>query len=65
MPVKMIAAKIKEAERRKKKIAMFHFQILIHADKFRGVDAVQFCREVGLRDSFATEFRKMLSLMNS
>ena len=62
MPVEMIASKIKEAERRNRKIAMFHFQALIHADEFRGVDAVQFCRDVGVRDSFATEFRKMLSL---
>jgi hypothetical protein len=62
MPVEMIASKITEAERRNKKIAMFHFQTLIHADEFRGVDAIQFCRDVGVRDSFATEFRKMLSL---
>lgn len=62
MPIEKIALKIKEAEKRKKKIAMFHFQSLIHADEFKGVDAVQFCREIGMRDSFATEFRKMLSL---
>jgi hypothetical protein len=62
MPVKEIALKIKEAEKRNKKIAMFHFQSLIHADEFKGVDAVKFCRDVGMRDSFATEFRKMLSL---
>jgi len=62
MPIKEIALKIKAAERQNKKIAMFHFQSLIHAEEFRGVDAVQFCRDVGVRDSFATEFRKMLSL---
>ena len=62
MPIEKIALKIKEAEKRKKKIAMFHFQSLIHADEFKDVDAVQFCREIGMRDSFATEFRKMLSL---
>ena len=62
MPVEKIALKIKEAERRNKKIAMFHFQALIHSDEFRGDGAVQFCRDVGVRDSFANEFRKMLSL---
>ena len=62
MPVERIASKIIEAERQNRKIAMFHFQTLIHADEFRGVDAIQFCRDVGMRDSFATEFRKMMSL---
>jgi len=62
MPIEMIASKIKEGERLKRKIAVFHFQVLIHADEFRDVDAVQFCRDVGVRDSFATEFQKMLSL---
>lgn len=62
MTIKKIAEKIKEAEIKKQKIAMFHFQALIHAEKFQGVDATQFCRDVGIRDSFATEFRKMMSL---
>ena len=62
MQIEEIASKIKEAEKQNKKIAMFHFLSLINADEFRGVDAVQFCRDVGVRDSFATEFRKMISL---
>ena len=62
MSVNEIAEKIKEAEKRNKKIAMFHFQSLINAKEFQGVDATQFCRDVGMRDSFATEFRKMISL---
>ena len=57
MSVEKIAKKIKEAERKNKKIAMFHFQALLYAEEFRGVDAVQFCKDVGMRDSFATEFR--------
>lgn len=62
MTVRKIVKEIKEAEKGKKKIAMFHFQTLIHADEFQGVDAIQFCRDVGMRDSFATEFRKMIKL---
>ena len=62
MPVDKIAAKIKEAELKNKKIAMFHFQSLINADEFKGVDAVQFCHDVGVPASYATEFRKMISL---
>jgi hypothetical protein len=62
MPVEMIATRIKEAQSQKKKVAMFHYQILMHADELRGVNAIQFCRDVGMQDSFATEFKKMLKL---
>lgn len=62
MPVDKIATKIKEAELKKNKIAMFHFQTLIHADEFKRVDAIQFCNDVGVPVSYATEFRKMISL---
>lgn len=60
--IEKIKLKIREAEKRKRKIAMFHFQSLINVDEFKGVDAVQFCRDVGMKDSFATEFRKMIKL---
>ena len=62
MLTEKIAKKIKEAKKNKKKIAMFHFQSLIHVDEFNEVDPTQFCRDVGMRDSFATEFRKMKKL---
>ena len=62
MSVEKIALKIKEAESEKNKTAMFHFQTLIHADEYRNLDAIQYCRDVGMRDSFATEVRKMRKL---
>ncbi len=62
MKVEKIALKIKEAERENKKTVMFHFQTLIHADEFRAVDAIQYCRDVGMNDSFATEVRKIINL---
>ena len=62
MVLKSIASRIKEAERQNKKTAMFHFQILIHADKLRGENALKFCREVGMKDSFVTDFKKLMSL---
>ena len=57
-----IAREVQEAERKKKKIAMFHYQVLIHADELRGVDAIDFCREINVPTSYAIEYKKMLSL---
>ena len=62
MPIQKIISKIKEAEQKNQKIAMFHLQSLIHAEELQGVDPVQFCKDVGMKESFATEFRKMMSL---
>ena len=62
MPLKEIALKIKEAEKKKQKTVMFHFQTLIHADELKGFDAIKYCRDVGMNDSFAAEVRKMINL---
>lgn len=62
MIVKSIAEAVHKAERENKKIAMFHYQILIHADELRGMDVIQFCKEIEVPESYATEYRKMLSL---
>ena len=57
-----IASKIALAANRSNKIAMFHMQVLLHAEELAAADPIEFCRMVKVRDSFATEFRKMLSL---
>lgn len=62
MIVKTIMDEVHKAEKENKKIAMFHYQILIHADELRGMDAVHFCREIKVPVSYAIEYRKMLSL---
>jgi uncharacterized protein (DUF924 family) len=62
MIVKAIAEAVHEAEQSKQKIAMFHYQVLIHAEELRGVDAVEFCKEIKVPTTYATEFRKMISL---
>jgi hypothetical protein len=46
----------------KQKIAMFHFQVLKNAAALEGVDAASFCREIGVPNTYKTEFTKMLSL---
>lgn len=62
MAIGDIAAKVQGAGRNKQKIAMFHFQILIHADELKNVNAAAFCKEIGVPATYATEFHKMLSL---
>lgn len=57
-----MAKQIHQAAHEKHKIAMFHFLVLKHAHELHSMDAVEFCRLVKVRDSFATEFRKMISL---
>jgi hypothetical protein len=57
-----IKAALYAAARDKRKTAMFHLQILRNATELEGVDPTDFCRELGLRASFAAEFRKMLAL---
>lgn len=53
---------INKAASRRCKVAMFHYQVLVNADKLADEDPVHFCRAVGMNDSFAIEFRKMLNL---
>lgn len=53
---------IQSAAESGQKIAMFHYQVLANASALRPVDAVEFCRAVGVPLSYATEFRKMLAL---
>lgn len=57
-----IRSAISEASAENNKIAMFHYQVLIHARELTGVDSEEFCRAVGVPVSYATEFRKMLGL---
>jgi hypothetical protein len=59
-----IANKIQEAAERNQKVAMLHFQVLVHASDLADVNPVDFCMRVGINKAYATEFRKMLSLAN-
>jgi hypothetical protein len=45
-----------------RKMAMFHFQVLKNAVTLENVDPGSFCRDIGVPDTYKTEFRKMLSL---
>lgn len=57
-----IAKRIRQAELNGQKIAMFHYQVLLHADQLAGVSAAEFCRLVGMKESFTTEYNKMMAL---
>ena len=61
-----IARRIHQAAVENHKVAMLHFQVLKNAKALETADAVvravEFCRLVRIPASYATEFRKMLSL---
>jgi hypothetical protein len=62
MVIEEIAIKVRDAELSGQKIAMFHYQVLVNAEKLKNIDPVAFCNDLGVPESYATEFRKMLSL---
>ena len=57
-----IAKQIKNASHDRNKSAMFHFQVLKNAHLLANVEPVEFCRQVGMNDSYVTEFNKMLKV---
>ena len=60
--VEKIAKDIRDASTENNKSVMFHFSVLMYANELRGLDPVEFCHEVGVPESFKTEFRKMIKL---
>lgn len=57
-----MASQIRQGASEGQKIAMFHLLVLKHADELTASDPTEFCRRVGVPESFTTEFRKMLAL---
>jgi hypothetical protein len=57
-----IARKVREAANSGHKIAMFHYLVLVNAEKLKSLDAVAFCKDLEVPETYATEFRKMISL---
>jgi hypothetical protein len=55
-----IAREIREAAQERNKIGMFHYQVLINAKQLEDVNPTDFCRAVGVPDSYTVEFQKML-----
>lgn len=57
-----IANEIEKAAKSKQKLAMFMYQVLIHAEGLEDFPAEYFCEKVGVPTSYATEFAKALAL---
>lgn len=62
MKYEEIKKALKEAEEDRNKIAMFHFIALKYAEDLMEEDPKSFCKAVGMRESYATEFLKMRAL---
>jgi hypothetical protein len=60
--IEQIKAAIHGASVKKQKLAMFHFQVLKNADDLAGFNPRDFCKEVSVPESWATEFRQMIAL---
>lgn len=57
-----IAEQIQLATQDNSKMGMFHFQVSKNASHLTNVDGLVFCQSVGVPDSYAVEYRKMLKL---
>lgn len=60
--IEMIKAAVQNAVATEQKLAMFHFQVLKHADALNGCDAASFCHDVAVPETYRTEFRQMMAL---
>lgn len=60
--IEEIRTAVHEAAGQKRKIAMFHFQVLKHASKLQHFNPSEFCAAISVPETYQTEFRKMISL---
>ena len=60
--IEQIKTAVHRAAGENRKIAMFHFQVLKNADELEGIDPKEFCREISVPKTYATEFTKMIAL---
>lgn len=60
--IEEIKKAVYDAALESQKMAMFHFQVLKNAAELKSIDPLSFCRNIGVPDTYKTEFRKMLSL---
>ena len=57
-----IRKEIQKAAKKKQKLAMMHFQVLKHSRELADTAPAEFCKLVEVPETYATEFRKMMSL---
>ena len=60
--IEQIKAAVRGAAVKKQKLAMFHLQVLKNADDLADFSPKDFCKEVSVPASWATEFRQMIAL---
>jgi hypothetical protein len=60
--IAQIKAAIHSAEAKNQKLAMFHLQVLKNANELAGMNPKNFCREISVPESYATEFTQMMAL---
>ncbi len=60
--ISQMRAEIADAEQRKKKMAMFLYQILINANQLQEIGADELCKQMGVRESYKVDVVKMLNV---
>lgn len=60
--IEQIKLAVHEAAVDHQKLAVFLFQVLKNAKALETMDPLAFCKDVGVPQSYATEFRKMLAV---
>jgi hypothetical protein len=59
--VESIKLALQRAAEERNKVATFHSLVLINADRLKHLDAHEFCKNVGVTDTFHIEFKKMIA----
>lgn len=60
--VSRIKTQVAIGTKNRQRMVTFHYMVLSNARMLSGMDPVEFCRKVGVPDSYAIEFKKMLPL---
>ena len=63
--IKIIKLAIQKAAKERKKMSMFHSQVLLHAKLLEHLDPAEFCRDVGVPAAYHIEFRKMIAVAHA
>ena len=60
--VSRIKTEIAIGTKNRERMVTFHAMVVCNARMLSNMDPVEFCRKVGVSDSYAIEFKKMLAL---
>ena len=63
--IKTIKLALQKAAKERRKVRTFHTLVLVYANRLEHLDPHEFCRNVGVKDAFHSEFRKMINVAHT